>query len=156
MTGLVVLAAGFLWYALMKGENPDTQKKEGKSDPLAEVELDLFSGRPNPVWTLNHSFTEELLNRISRLASARTIPIDGVGQLGYQGFRITLPASSEYGDTAIVFSGKITLIRNRRRMYYDDPERQLEIWLLSTSATANPPLDQGLLEELVAGIGSGK
>ncbi len=122
MTGLVVLAAGFLWYALMKGENPDTPKKEGKSDPLAEVELDLFSGRPNPVWTLNHSFT----------------------------------ASSEYGDTAIVFSGKITLIRNRRRMYYDDPERQLEIWLLSTSATANPPLDQGLLEELVAGISTGK
>ena len=154
---LVVAAAGFLFYRHINFSPLHQVENSMDSGFRALVELDVFSGRPNPVWTLDKTFTENFFERISRLSPARTIQIDGPGQLGYQGFRITLTASSEQGsDSAIVFGGKITLIRNRQRMYYDNQERQLEIWLLSTSAAANPPVEQGLLEELVADISTGK
>ncbi len=155
MTGLVVLATGFLWYALMKGENPDTQKKEGKSDPVAEVELDLFSGRPNPVWKLEPALCEDLEQRISRLPKAPSFREGGTERLGYRGFRIRLPSESAKGvDSLYIFGGRVTRINGSDRTQYLDAEKQLELWLLSTSAGAEPALDKNLLEQLVTEIGT--
>ncbi|HKP36400.1 MAG TPA: hypothetical protein VJT71_06040, partial [Pyrinomonadaceae bacterium] len=51
------------------------------------VELDVFSGRPNPRWSLTSEEAEDLLARISRLVSysgRRELP----PALGYRGFNV--------------------------------------------------------------------
>src|SRR5262245_49044670 len=54
----------------------------------AEVELDVFSGRPNPVWTLSNADTAELERRLSALTkTSATTLFDG---LGYRGLIVRL------------------------------------------------------------------
>jgi hypothetical protein len=155
--GLAVLAAGFLGYVLIKGENPDTKKKEGKSNPVAEVELDLFSGRPNPVWKLEPALCEDLEQRISRLPMAPSFREEATDRLGYRGFRIGLPSESAKGaDSLYIFGGRVTRINGSDRSQYLDADKQIELWLLSTSARAEPALDKNLLEQLVIEIGAGQ
>ena len=54
---------------------------------MAQVELDLFSGRPNPAWQLDESRTRQLQQLVASLSPASTGPPDPPG-LGYRGFRI--------------------------------------------------------------------
>jgi hypothetical protein len=51
------------------------------------VELDAFSGRPNPTWTLSSAEAEEALRRLRGLPSADA-PVPDMG-LGYRGFILT-------------------------------------------------------------------
>lgn len=53
------------------------------------VELDVFSGRPNPRWELDDRASQELRLLQGRLTRARETPPEPPG-LGYRGFR--------YGD----------------------------------------------------------
>ncbi len=54
------------------------------SPPALRIELDVFSGRPNPSWVLTPAESEEIVMRLRRLASAAmpTAP----APLGYRGF----------------------------------------------------------------------
>jgi len=49
------------------------------------VELDIFSGRPNPRWELDKPTAEALYRLISQLDTASGGPLDRPG-LGYRGF----------------------------------------------------------------------
>ena len=49
------------------------------------VELDIFSGRPNPCWELDKPTAEALYRLISQLDTASGGPLDRPG-LGYRGF----------------------------------------------------------------------
>lgn len=49
------------------------------------VELDVFSGRPNPRWELNEDSAVALRGLLSRLTVATTTPPEQPG-LGYRGF----------------------------------------------------------------------
>jgi hypothetical protein len=64
--------------------------------PGTTVELDAFSGRPNPTWTLADAERTELKRRLAALPRAPVDAVPDVG-LGYRGFRITIPAE---GGTA--------------------------------------------------------
>ena len=52
---------------------------------MFEVELDIFSGRPNPRWVLNPEEEKEFLVRLSD-GSVPIAPLNAVGDLGYRGF----------------------------------------------------------------------
>ena len=67
-----------------------------------EVELDVFSGRPNPSWSLSPAEEEELLFRLSDLPPTDSVP-DPV-DLGFRGFRIVGPARKIW-----VFGGTVTI-----------------------------------------------
>jgi hypothetical protein len=56
---------------------------------VALVELDLFSGRPNPAWELDDATTKQLRRLLGSLAAVPTRPQEPPG-LGYRGFRIRL------------------------------------------------------------------
>ena len=60
---------------------------------MFEVELDIFSGRPNPRWTLNAAEEAELLQRMLD----RVVPIApstiADGKLGYRGFLVRATGS---------------------------------------------------------------
>ncbi len=52
------------------------------------VELDVFSGRPNPRWELDEPRSEELRQLQERLTSTNRVPPEPPG-LGYRGFVYT-------------------------------------------------------------------
>lgn len=52
------------------------------------VELDIFSGRPNPRWQLDEQGAEALRELLSRLATTTDSPPEPPG-LGYRGFLLT-------------------------------------------------------------------
>ena len=52
------------------------------------VELDIFSGRPNPRWQLDEQGAEALRELLSRLAATTDSPPEPPG-LGYRGFLLT-------------------------------------------------------------------
>ena len=52
------------------------------------IELDVFSGRPNPRWALDEASARELRQLMSRLAVTTDTPPEPPG-LGYRGFVLT-------------------------------------------------------------------
>ena len=64
------------------------------------VELDMFSGRPNPVWQLT---AEEIAQLEARLSDLREAPGMTSDRLGYRGFVIR----SRSGPDIRVYSGSI-------------------------------------------------
>ena len=82
------------------------------------VELDVFSGRPNPTWELDDRSGSELLARIERLP--RTTSRTTSASLGYRGWILSdLPNASHRlavrGDTIEPepFTGYVLLDRHR-------------------------------------------
>lgn len=63
---------------------------------MITVELDIFSAKPNPVWTLTANEEKEMLDRVLANPSL-TDPPKSSGKLGYRGFIIT--ASDEAKTT---------------------------------------------------------
>jgi hypothetical protein len=90
--------------------------------PEAEVQLDVFSGRRNPHWTLSGEPLREVERRLDGLPEAEERP-EPPG-LGYRGFLIG-------GSRAQVraFRSVITVMREGRTSAFKD-ERRLEAHLL--------------------------
>jgi hypothetical protein len=119
--------------------SPDQLAAEPASAPVpasaaapAEVEVDIFSGRPNPTWTLSPADDKTLRERLAALPAAS--PADLHTNLGYRGLVVHLP------DSVVV-----RLQRGHVRtdgadpQAKADPERGLERWLLETGrATLEP------------------
>ena len=90
------------------------------------VELDIFSGRPNPSWTLGpaeRTALLDLLRDVTAPAGPRSLPPG----LGYRGLvvRMTSAGGSEVvrvGDGSIEIDGK----------YYRDPDRAIEKIILAS------------------------
>ncbi|QSQ20887.1 hypothetical protein JY651_37545 [Pyxidicoccus parkwayensis] len=62
---------------------------------MVKVELDIFSGRPNPQWTLSKKDARQLAERV-RADPSLLLPMDAeTGGLGYRGFIIT---TEDLGD----------------------------------------------------------
>ena len=82
------------------------------------VELDLFSGRPNPRWPLNDDDVARLAELIDSLDPAHDRMPTTPG-LGYRGFRF---------DDAWAYRGFV----QSRRGVLADPERRVEKFLAET------------------------
>jgi len=85
------------------------------------VELDVFSGRPNPGWPLISEEAEDLLARISRLA-----PDGGVGKLstalGYRAFIVYRTVSGTPQRWLHVGRGVVRIAENYRIRHCGDTE----------------------------------
>lgn len=94
-----------------------------------EVELDIFSGRPNPTWTLSKPDADQCLEKLAALPPAT--PRDLAGNLGYRGFVLRI---TNGGGTEIVHAWNGTIRRERagHQRYFNDPDRQMEKWLLNS------------------------
>lgn len=95
----------------------------------AEVELDIFSGMPNPSWTLTKAEAEVLIERIGALSptSAREFP----GHLGYRGFIVHLNLGGR--ETVLrIQDGAVQVSEAASQRYVADQGRALERWLFCT------------------------
>jgi hypothetical protein len=61
-----------------------------KQQMKISIELDVFSGRPNPSWELNHSESGELLKELSLLPEVDKNKAEFFDGLGYRGFIISV------------------------------------------------------------------
>lgn len=90
------------------------------------VELDIFSGRPNPSWTLAPPERDRLLRelrlRTREVAAPRSLP-----GLGYRGFVLRIAAG---GTTEVITVGEGTIERNGA--LHPDRDRAVERYLLRT------------------------
>jgi hypothetical protein len=92
-----------------------------------EVELDIFSGRPNPSWVLRPEESKELIQLITALP-AHQFKTSSDDALGYRGFLVKI--EPEENDIALrrtrVFHGFIVNL-DTKKVYQD--VHGLEKWL---------------------------
>ncbi|MCE7002417.1 hypothetical protein LWC34_06160 [Kibdelosporangium philippinense] len=91
----------------------------------ARVELDIFSGRPNPTWSLSAADTAILNGKLAALPPATPSPL--ANPLGYRGFIVRLKQA-----TVTVQNGTVWTKRGSELAHHRDPDRAVERWLLNT------------------------
>lgn len=110
------------------------------------VELDIFSGRPNPRWLLDEEQSRGLVELLASLPPANPAPATEPG-LGYRGFRFRgIPGE---GDV-VVHHGALFASPGGRLGYRLDVDRAVESFLLGT---ARSHVDEALLRMLASMIG---
>ena len=104
------------------------------------IELDVFSGRPNPQWELDAPAERELRQLLGGLSVAPGEPAGPAG-LGYRGFRFDI------GETAApsrAFRGRVAL----EDRVLEDPGRAVERFLLSTAPAELEALRHAIADEI--------
>jgi len=99
-----------------------------------EVELDIFSGRPNPVWTLPEAEATAFRQKVDGLPKATSGQV--ANNLGYRGFVVRAD-----GKVILVQRGVVRVTAGETTEYATDPNRGLERWLLQSG---KPFLEAGL------------
>ena len=96
------------------------------------VELDVFSGRPNPTWTLPDAEATAFRERVDGLAGTASGQV--ANNLGYRGFVVRT------GDEVVtVQRGLVQKARGGTTAYAADPNRDLERWLLESGKPSLEP-----------------
>lgn len=102
------------------------------------VELDVFSGKPNPRWTLDESGSARLRQLQGALTLARRPPPEPPG-LGYRGFVYSDPPGH-----ARAYRGYVTAAR----MVLADPTFSIELYLLDQLPAQYDALRRRIASEL--------
>jgi hypothetical protein len=97
-----------------------------------EVELNIFSGRRNPIWKLTPAQEDVFLSKLTK-SRAQPATNDQAAVkapiLGYRGFEVRAADDERLPDPLTIFGG---IIRQGERGF-PDPDRGLERWLISTA-----------------------
>ncbi len=91
-----------------------------------QVELGLYSGVPDPAWTLTEEQANELATALAGLTRVEVNP--PVGGLGYHGFTIVAA-----DGTLVAYAGKVSSVDADPPYILDDPGRIIERLLLDTA-----------------------
>lgn len=94
-----------------------------------EVELDIFSGMPNPTWELTAGEADRFLKQLA--AKAQTSARELSGNLGYRGFIVQV-TQEDKTQLIHIQTGTIHMSIGATKVYAKDGERELERWLLNT------------------------
>lgn len=98
----------------------------------SEVEMDIFSGMPNPTWTLTDAESRRLAEKLAALPPAA--PRELSGNLGYRGLIVTIRQPD--GEARVrVQKGIAEIIDGARTACHADRGRALERWLIDTGKT---------------------
>jgi hypothetical protein len=103
-----------------------------------DVEVDLYSGRPNPHFRLEQAAAATLMRLLADLP-----PLSGHATprqtLGYRGLRIVSVTESPVAE--IVVSGGVVFVRDQdgAERQLKDPGRRLERWIVDTGAAKLDP-----------------
>lgn len=118
-----------------------------QSQAPIEVEADLFSGRPNPRWTMADESAAQFQALLGSLVSSP--PRELEGGLGFRGFivRMPEPGSARTGRRVTVLKETVVVETPTARHYFADPGAQCEKWLVNTAKGRIPDdLFQWLVE----------
>lgn len=114
-----------------------------------QIELDVFSGRPNPRWEMSGT-QAEFLRRLRSLKVSPAGASTGDG-LGYRGFVVRPNGGPVDGfDEVRLYKGSAVVRQGDRSETFSDPERSLERWLLDL---ARGHVDEEVLEYIRSEMG---
>jgi hypothetical protein len=117
---------------------------------LLEIELDAFSGRPNPRWELTGEQAAEFLTRLRALRPTLRSHFEE-GGLGYRGFIVRAKGEPLGGfDEVRLYRGTVLARYGGRTDTFSDAERILERWLLNS---ARGHVDGSVLQYVQGEIG---
>src|SRR5215470_12843066 len=92
-----------------------------------EVTLDIFSGRPNPHWTLSEEQVNDLQTRLRTLPEASPVAPPG---LGYRGFLVTNPGNDDRLPSQLrAFASVIAITTGQATNSYQDANN-IEGWFI--------------------------
>jgi hypothetical protein len=95
-----------------------------------EVELNIFSGRPNPKWSLSEVEVAALASKVATEAGFE-VESSAAPQLGYRGIAIINSGRAPgLPDVIHAFGGVLTIVDGGETSYRADVN-ELEQWLLS-------------------------
>lgn len=103
----------------------------------AIVELDIFSGMPDPAWSLTEGDTRELERRLAGLPTTDRRELST--NLGYRGFIVRLTAEDGETRQVRVQRGRVEVRAGETVEHYADPGRHIERELLRTGASVVAP-----------------
>ncbi|HEX4961657.1 MAG TPA: hypothetical protein VF173_12510 [Thermoanaerobaculia bacterium] len=107
---------------------------------MLQVELDIFSGRPNPKWILTPNDERKMVDRIQSDPSLVIPASTRVGGLGYRGYIIEVLKDAETRKGA----NHSSLPQSFR--IGGGNNKDASLWLLDTSEKDNPEVDNHLRE----------
>jgi hypothetical protein len=107
---------------------------------VVDVELDIFSGRPNPHWSLSPDQQEQWLAQL-RTASVAQDEVPILDGLGYRGFLVI-----NGQEEVRVFKGRVFGFDLRQLL---DSNRSIERWLFETG---RPSLPSNLIEIVTSAL----
>jgi len=112
-----------------------------------DVELDVYSGMPNPTWTLSDADADRFMAELGALprTSERTLS----GGLGYRGLIVRCGHGDE-PDVIHLQAGTVQIASGATFVFARDPARDLERRLLDTG---RPYLDEDLLAMIERALG---
>ena len=112
-------------------------------DTYVKVTLDIFSGRPNPTWTLPSTVARGVRSKLTDLPITKAH--DFPETLGYRGFWVEMKTGSGRASVLRVYGGFI----KDRESYFLDKDRSIERELLESSKTlVDSDLYATVLEEI--------
>jgi hypothetical protein len=113
----------------------------GSMQTHVEVELDIFSGMPNPTWVLTEADSDSFLQQLASVSaiSPRELP----GNLGYRGFIVRATQGTRTRSIRVQ-TGTVQISEGSTEAFGSDDGRELERWLLNTG---RPHLDSELVRK---------
>lgn len=111
-------------------KRPDESSLLDAAPDAATVEADLYSGRPNPSWSLTPEEVARLVERVEGLAPAAEV--EPPGRLGYRGLRFRLHSGSREIASGASFDGHLRFQGSAGPRHLADPKGEVERWLLAT------------------------
>jgi len=129
--------------------NPAPPSPTGSVAPVGSVvvTLGIYSGRPDPAWTLTVDEAASVDAALAALPDGTGTP--PVGGLGYHGFWITRP-----GSTVVAYGGAVAPPGDGPRVMKADPTRSIERCLLETSRSRVTPDEYAIAELAIAAPGA--
>jgi hypothetical protein len=113
------------------------------AEQTVQVVLGLYSGLPDPAWTLTAGQASELTAALAGLTRVEG-PAPS-GGLGYHGFTIVTP-----DGTLVAYGGKVMSAVSDPPYVLDDPDRTIERQLLDTAQPHVKPEELALVADALA------
>jgi hypothetical protein len=93
-----------------------------------EVELDIFSGMPNPTWVLTDTEADSFVKQLDALPRTSAAALSG--NLGYRG--LIVHCTDGVTRSIHVQTGVVHISSGDTPVYAHDEDRELEKWLFDT------------------------
>lgn len=116
--------------------------------PTVTVTLGLYSGRPDPTWTLSDVQTARIIGLLTSLPTTSGTPPQG--GLGYRGFTFVLHRTGAPDATYTAYTGAVAADGDTTGTYLDDPGRTVEAELLADGRAHLTPAEVAAVETALA------
>jgi hypothetical protein len=133
-----------------RGQRQHTEHCKGGT--MLQVELDIFSGMPNPTWILTDKEERALLDRIMAKPELMLSSVQSPGILGYRGMVVSLVKEDDNAWSRTALASGTRLPHTFRIGGLSKESIETASWMLTTSEKTETSVDDFLREVAQTGI----